>query len=112
MSPAPGGVRYVLDLAAQGEVFSYRGRLELESGACAVEVEVRRSKEAPDGFAATASAPEAPARHRAELERFAAALARGAVRGALKDGLSPPRRIHRWRELPGSVEEGGGEESR
>jgi hypothetical protein len=89
----------------------YAGRVEIDSGpiagegvageGVAITVEVATGAASADGLAATAQAGEAPAELRAELERLAAAMARAAVRGARKDGLPPPRRIRRWRELRG-----------
>jgi hypothetical protein len=100
MTQAHGGVRYVLELAAPVEPFTYRGRVELEGEAFELEVVVARSEATPDGLVASARAPTVPERYRATLERTVAAMARGAVRGALRDGTAPPRRLHRWRELP------------
>lgn len=94
------GVRYVLDrVPGEGESsFHYRGRIEGDEGGWPLEVEVTTGAETPDGLGVTALVRQAPAERAAAHEKLAAAMVRAAVRRALKEGLSPPRRIQRWRE--------------
>jgi hypothetical protein len=95
-------LRIDLRLMGEGDPIRYAGSLEIDGRSVALEVVVETATDSPDGLRAAATAPDAPAELRAELERLAGAMARAAARGARKDGLPPPRRIRRWRELRGT----------
>lgn len=98
------GVRYVLDRddasdgEGQGARFCYRGRIEGDGAGWSLEVEVVTGASTPDGLSVTAAVSGAPEQSVSGHQKLAAAMVRAAVRRALKEGLSPPRRIQRWRE--------------
>ncbi len=77
----------------------YRGVVELSEGPSPVLVEVARDANAADGLRARAEALGVPDALRPRVESLAASIGRKAVRAAHKDGVTPPRRLRRWRTL-------------
>lgn len=97
MSAPEHGVRYRLDHVRGSDPVAYRGTLD---GAfdCGIEVVIVADPSQPDGARAETRLTGAPAALEATIARTAAVMVKSALRRAQRDGLPPPRRIHRWRE--------------
>jgi len=99
------GFRFVLERSTTAEALAlYRGAIEMPEQSVAIEVTVRQDPSTPDGLAVEPVLEGEPPRdwdedRRRVLLRQVGTMARSAVRGAKKDGLPPPRRIQRWRNL-------------
>lgn len=102
MKPAHG-LRFVLERASSEEVLAlYRGTIETAEQSVPIVITVRTDPSTPDGLGVEPRL-DGPTdwddKRRTTLLRQAGIMARSAVRGARKDGLPPPRRIQRWRDL-------------
>ncbi len=99
------GLRFVLERASSEHTLAhYRGAIETPNHSVPIEITVREDDTTPDGLGVEprlgeSGPPEWDEQKRATLLRQAGIMARSAVRGARKDGLPPPRRIQRWRDL-------------
>ena len=99
------GLRFVLERSPDQHALAvYRGAVETPDRSVPIEITVREDDATPDGLGVEPrlgepGPPEWDDEKRATLLRQAGIMARSAVRGARKDGLPPPRRIQRWRDL-------------